>query len=301
MIIVLSFIGVLPEYIKESIFQIRLFFKDTIYLIINDLDSPHIEFLKNYNITIVPYNEVINNDFINTVNKNINKFIIINELKGREQLFIRSFERFFLLKNLMEKNNLNDCLFLELDNLIYDDPYKWLNEFSKHELCYMYDNDDRCSSGLMYVKNNNSLNEFLNYIIYFISIRNDFMTEMTTLYRYYELSKDSVQILPTYWKKENIPQMANENYGLYNDSIFDALAIGCFLLGLDPHHTNGKIQVGRKAEWCAIDYTKDIFEWKYDEEGRRIPYIYNGNSWLRINNLHIHSKDLKSGLSKQMS
>ena len=124
---------------------------------------------------------------------------------------------------------------------------------------------------------------------------------MTTLYRYYKLSPTNVQILPTYWKKDNIQSIAKENYGLYDDSIFDALAIGCFLLGLDPHHTNGIIQVGKKAEWCAIDYTQDKFEWKNDEEGRRIPYIYDGTKWLRINNLHIHSKDLKSGLSKQMS
>ena len=178
---------------------------------------------------------------------------------------------------------------------------KWLKEFSKHELCYMYDNDDRCSSGLMYVKNKNSLDNFLKYILFFISSSNEFMTEMTTLYRYYELYSNKVQILPTYWKKEDIPTLAKMNYGSYDESIFDALAIGCYILGLDPHHTNGKIETGRKALWCAIDYTKDIFEWKVDKEGRKIPHIYDGNKWIRINNLHIHSKDLKSGVSKQMS
>jgi len=298
--IVLSFIGTLPSYIKESIYQIRLFYKDDIYLIINDLESPYISYLNNYNVKIIPYNTVINNVLISIVNQHIHKFLIVKGLTGREELFIRSFERFFLLKNLMTSHNLSNCLFLELDNLIYDDPYKWLTEFSKHELCYMYDHDDRCSSGLMYINNSNSLDNFLNYILYFIINSNDFMNEMSTLYRYYTLSRSSVQILPTYWKKENIPVMAKENYGLYNDSIFDALAIGCFLLGLDPYHTNGKIEIGRKAEWCAIDYTKDIFEWKLDEEGRRIPYMYDGAKWLRINNLHIHSKDLKSGLSKEM-
>lgn len=298
--IVLSFIGTLPSYIKESIYQIRLFYKDDIYLIINDLESPYISYLNNYNVKIIPYNTVINNVLISIVNQNIHKFLIVKGLTGREELFIRSFERFFLLKNLMTSHNLNNCLFLELDNLIYDDPYKWIAEFSKHELCYMYDHDDRCSSGLMYINNSNSLDNFLNYILYFITNSNDFMNEMSTLYRYYTLSTSSVQILPTYWKKENIPIMAKENYGLYNDSIFDALAIGCFLLGLDPYHTNGKIETGRKAEWCAIDYTKDVFEWKLDEEGRRIPYMYDGAKWLRINNLHIHSKDLKSGLSKEM-
>jgi hypothetical protein len=299
--IVLSFIGILPSYIKESIYQIRLFYKDDIYLIINDLESPYISYLNNYNVKIIPYINVVNTRLIEIVNQNIHKFAILPKLIGREELFVRSFERFFLLKNLMNSHNLSNCLFLELDNLIYDNPYNWLSEFSKHELCYMYDNDDRCSSGIMYVNNHNSLDNFLNYILYFIGNSNDFMTEMTTLYRYYENNKEKVQILPTYWNKENIPFIAKQNYDLYNDSIFDALAIGCFLLGLDPYHTNGKIEVGQKAEWCAIDYTKEIFEWKLDTEGRRIPYIYDGVKWLRVNNLHIHSKDLKSGISKEMS
>lgn len=301
MFVALSFIGKLPSYIVESIHQVRCFFDGDIYLIIDDLESEYLKQLIKYNVKIVPYIMVINSQFIDVVNKNIHKFCIIENLKGREQLFIRSFERFFLLQNLMTQNNLEDCLFLELDNLIYDDPNKWIAEFSKHELCYMYDHDDRCSSGLMYAKTASSLNGFLNYILHFISTSNDFMTEMTTLYRYYEYNTSMIQILPTYWNKDTIPNMAKMNYGAYGKSIFDALAIGCCLLGLDPYHTNGKIELGRKAGWCAIDYTQDRFEWKEDTQGRRIPYMFDGTDWIRINNLHVHSKDLKSGLSKEMS
>jgi len=300
MFVALSFIGKLPSYIVESIHQIRCFFNGDIYLIVDDIQSPYLEDLTKYSIYTIPYVMVINSQFVDVVNKNIHKFCIIENLKGREQLFIRSFERFFLLQNLMLQQNIEDCLFLELDNLIYDDPNKWITEFSKHELCYMYDHDNRCSSGLMYVKKASSLDKFLEFILHFISTSNEFLTEMTALYRYYDYNKSSIQILPTYWNKDTIPNMAKMNYGNYGDTIFDALAIGCFLLGLDPYHTDGKIETGRKAEWCAIDYTKDIFEWKIDDQGRRIPYIFDGTNWLRINNLHVHSKDLKSGLSKEM-
>ena len=300
MFVALSFIGTLPNYIVESVHQIRCFFNGDVYLIVDDIHSPYLNDLTKYNINIIPYVMVINSQFIDVVNKNIHKFCIIENLKGREQLFIRSFERFFLLQNLMLSKNIEDCLFLELDNLIYDDPHNWITEFSKHELCYMYDHDDRCSSGLMYVKKASSLNEFLGFILHFIITSKDFLTEMTTLYRYYDYNKSSIQLLPTYWNKDSIPSMAKMNYGLYGQSIFDALAIGCCLLGLDPYHTDGKIETGRRAEWCAIDYTKDIFEWKMDDQGRRIPYMYDGTNWLRVNNLHVHSKDLKSGLSKEM-
>lgn len=297
MFVALSFVGTLPSYIVESIYQIRCFFNGDIYLIINDINSQYLLNIQKYNVTIIDYTTVCNLQFIEIVNKNMRKFCIVENLKGREQLFIRSFERFFLLRNLMVSRNLQDCLFLELDNLIYDDPHIWVEEFSKHELCYMYDNDDRCSSGLMYVKEANSLDNFLDYILHFISNSNEFMTEMTTLYRYFEMSQNHVQILPTFWNSTNVPTIACTNYNKYNNTIFDALAIGCYLLGLDPHHTQGVVTVGKKAEWCAIDYTKEVFEWKVDKKGRKIPYIYDGTKWLRINNLHVHSKQLQNGLS----
>jgi hypothetical protein len=297
MIICLAFIGKLPKYTIYNIHQIRCFYSGIIYLITNDLKSNYIEEIIKYNVIIIDYNLVIDNLFLETVEINRYKFCIVNDLIGREELFIRCFERFFVLNNLLKHNNLNDCLFLELDNLIYDDPKNWIEKFSKNELCYMYDNERRFSSGLMYVKNNKALEGFLDSILNFINYSNEFLTEMTVLSIYYENNKDKVEILPTYWKTQNIPAIAYENIDKY-DSLFDALAIGCNLLGIDPIHTNGVIQTNLKAGWCAIDYTKQIFEWKIDENNLRRPYVWNGEKWLLVNNLHVHSKDLINGLSK---
>jgi len=307
MFVALSFVGKLPYYIIESIHQIRLYFDGDIYLIINDLETIYLNDLNKYNVNIIDYNNVMNCQLNETVKKNYTKFCILPRLKGREELFIRSIERFFLLQNLMKQNNIEDCLFLELDNLIYDNPINWLPSFSKSELCYMYDNRDRCSSGLMYVKNADSLNGFLDYLIHYIENSSEFLNEMTCLYRYYiqEIEKNNlnvVSILPTYWNvnTNTISKITNENYDKYNDSIFDALSIGCFLLGLDPYHTKGKITTGLKAEWGEIDYTKQKFEWRIEINGLKRPYVWNGEKWVLINNLHVHSKDLKSGLSKKI-
>jgi len=299
MIVCLTFIGKLPKYIIESIHQIRCYYNDEIYLIINDIDSIHIEFIKKYNVTIIDYKDVVCYNFLEVAQKNQNKFCYVDGLLDRRELFIRSFERFFVLKNLLQQKELNDCLFLELDNLIYDNPYNWVDIFSKNELCYMYDNENRFSSGLMYVKNHVALDGFLECILNFINNSSEFLTEMTVLSIYYEANKDKVEVLPTFWieTETNIPPIAYLNYHKYNDSIFDALAIGCNLLGLDPFHTGGAIQTNLKAPWCAIDYTKLSFEWKIDELGRKKPYVWNGEKWLLINNLHVHSKDLLSGLS----
>ena len=137
MIIVLSFIGKLPSYIVDCIHQIRLFYNGDIYLILDDISSFYLIELQKYDIKTIEYSKVISNHFIESYQRNQNKFVVLPSLVGREFLFIRSFERFFLLQNAMKQFDLSDVLFMELDNLIYDDPHNWLAEFSKNELCYI--------------------------------------------------------------------------------------------------------------------------------------------------------------------
>ena len=301
MFIGLSFIGTLPNYVVDCVHQIRCFFQGDIYLILNDLNSPFAKIcIEKYNIKIVNYDDVSHEEFNIVLNENQKKFVIVHGLTGREELFIRCLERFFLLQNLMKNQNLNDCLFIELDNLIYDDPNNWLNEFSKHELCYMFDNVDRYASGIMYVKNHESLNGFLTNILNFIRYGNEFLNEMTCLARWYEKSEENkkkIQLLPIYWKNNTTPLLAHENYGKYGDSIFDAASIGIFLLGMDTYHTNGNVELGLKGKWSAVDYTQQKFEWILDEQGRKKPFIWDGEKWVLINNLHVHSKQLQNGLS----
>ena len=220
------FIGSLPYYIVETIHQARCFFEGKIYLIVDDFQSEYIQKINKYNVTIIQYSDVIHQEFSDTLTKNLHKFCIVNNLIGREKLFIYSFERFFLLKNLMRNENLTDCLFLELDNLIYDNPEKWLEKFSRSELCYMFDNHDRCSSGIMYIKNSASLDGFLSYCLDYISVSTEFITEMTTLYRYCMMSTKTVQMLPVYWRDDNVPKETYQEYDSYKETIFDAAAMG---------------------------------------------------------------------------
>ena len=299
--IILSFIGKLPYYMVDCVHQIRSFSTSPIYIIINDDKSQYLPDILKYNVNIINYDDVIDKNFLNIVNENINKFLIIHELGYRSHLFIRAFERFFLLHNLMKNKHLENCFFMEVDNLIYNDPNNWLEQFSKNELCYMFDNIDRCSSGIMYVKQASSLQHLLDNYIEYIKNSNEFMNEMTCLYRYYESHKNEIQMLPIYWKNDTNNKMTYDNIELYNNSIFDAAAIGIFLLGEEPFHNNGKIILGKKNPHSIIDYTNEKFDWKTDEQGRNKPYIWNGDKWLLINNLHVHSKDLKTGLSLPLS
>jgi hypothetical protein len=297
MFIGLSFIGILPKYIIDCVHQIRCYYNNDIYLIIDDYNSQYLPIVLKYNVKIVRYDNVVDNNFLTIITKNYHKFLIINELKDRKLLFIRSFERFFLIHNLMKKNNLSDCFFMEIDNLIYDNPVNWISKFNKKELCYMFDNKDHFSSGIMYIKTSQSICNLLSYILNFIDTSKEFMSEMTCLSRYYELNKDSVQLLPIYWSDDNISSEAYINYGVYGETIFDAAGIGIFLLGENAFHNNGIVVCGKKNPHSQIDYRKNIFDWKIDNNNLKKPFIWDGNKWILINNLHVHSKELHNGLS----
>jgi hypothetical protein len=297
--VVYAFIGPLPSYSIDTVHQLRLFYDGPVYFIINDLANPMADILKNqYGVTIVPYESVKDDAFNALVNRVYHKFCIVPSLKGREKLFIYAFERFYLLHGLMKKEGLKNIFFAELDNLIYDDPRKWLDGFTLNEMSYMFDNYNRGASGVCFVRSTEILESFLNHCSTFIEFSTGFIDEMTALYKFWEKNKARIGMLPVHWDSDSVPPVASEHYDKYNGSIFDAASLGIFIGGMDPHHTGGIIKKGLRGKWSLIDYTHYTYKWDVDTAGRNIPYIQHPNgSWLRINNLHIHSKDLNPCMS----
>ena len=298
--VVYAFRGPLPKYCIETVFQTRLFYDGPIYFIISDTESEFTTILKQKNVIIIDYNDVIDNDFLSLVKKQQSRFCYVPKLTGRENLFVYSFERFYLLHNLMHKHQLEDVFFMELDNLIYDDPRSWLKEFSQQPMAYMFDNYDRASTGIAYIKNTTILKRFLQHSNDYILTDKGFINEMTALYRFWDKNKSDIQLLPTLFPLDLYPKQVHETFPKYN-SIFDALSIGIYMGGSDTTQTNTKPTPGQKSTWGLIDYTQFIFKWKNDEQKRKLPYIFDGEQWLKINNLHIHSKLLTPFLSQGLN
>jgi hypothetical protein len=300
--IVYSYNGSLPEYSINSVQQVRFFFNGPIYFIISDMSSPYVPILiRDHDVIVIDYKEVICEDFNKIYEIKNNKFTILHELKGREKLFVYTFERYFLLYKLMVKKNLSNILFMEVDNLIYNNPIKWLDSFCKKGVAYMYDNEYRCGAGICFIKDKDNLFKLNQFLIDYILYSNDpLLHEMKALHDFWVNHEDIVQLLPTFWPAEPIPKMITENFDNYNETLFDVAGMGIYLGGLDPHHTNGIIIKGSRGLWSLLDYTHNKFKWEEDNEGRLIPYILNNfeNKWIKINNLHIHSKELKDCLSK---
>jgi hypothetical protein len=296
--IVYAFIGPLPSYTIDTIHQLRLFYDGPAFLILNDYNNPSLSVLENtYHVTIIKYDDVYHHEFNTVVNLCYNKFCIVNSLKGREKLFIYSFERFFVLYNLMCEYKLENVFFVELDNLIYDDPRKWLPSFQQKGLAFMFDNYNRGASGVCYIKDTKSFETLLHYFTEFILYDTGFISEMDALYKFWQKHSADVQLLPIHWPTDTYPIETYSNFEAYNNTVFDAASMGIYLGGMDPHHTKGVIVKGLKGQWSLIDYTGYTFEWRLDKQGRKIPYVSDGAHWYKINNLHIHSKDLKPCMS----
>lgn len=154
--IVYSYVGTLPEYTLHTVHQARLFFDGTIYFIIDDIQNPIVSVLQDrYNVIVIDYKECIDTEFLSLVESSrLKPFVTGTEGEhSRPFLFVRAFERFFLLRNLMTRHALQNIFFVELDNLLYFDPREYLPYFQTKPLCYMFDNDERCSSGIFFVKN----------------------------------------------------------------------------------------------------------------------------------------------------
>jgi hypothetical protein len=297
--IVYSFIGPIPPYSIDSIEQTRRFYDGPIYYITDENPQHPIvqRLVQEFHVCIIAYEDVISYDFNEIAALCDHKFIKCPDLKGREKLFMRAYERYFLLYRLMFQKSLTNVLFMEVDNLLYDDPRKWEGQLSKKGLAYMYDNESRCGAGIAFLRDTDALLQLNYYFVQDIKNpdpRQGLVHEMRSLHDFWKMNPVMVQMLPTAPYQPDYPSAIYENAPDFPGVLFDVAGMGIYLGGLDPIHTDGVIKKHQRAPWSAVDYRPYHFEWRTDSKERRIPYLLSpAGEWLRINNLHIHSKALR--------
>jgi hypothetical protein len=197
------------DSVVDTIKQTRMFYSGEIVLIIDDLYSEHLINLQQYNVIILPYQEYINKEFIDTVNNNISKFCIAYKIGDRKLLFIRSFERFFILEIFLNRFSHEDILFLELDMLIYFKPEELLPLFRRKEITFSYVQNKNMCSAFCYIKSKTILKEMNQYFLEFIKTSDTFISEMVSIGHWIEKPeiKERVSMLPGLWKDEKYNSM----------------------------------------------------------------------------------------------
>ena len=232
--------------------------------------------------------------------KGIKVFIIENE-KNKLHLdinikkffssdfWINTSLRFFYLDYLIKHLKINKFFHAELDNAVFklDGLEKKLDQFGDG-LFVPQDAKDRAIASLFYCNRNQSL------------------SELTLLYSKTKPPKNDMDALGIYSRDypEHFFALPTESYFKNNqywnlidpkncDGIFDAAAIGQYMLGVDPIHRKGKpsynlfINENSKINWNQVIFS-------IDEKKIFLNITGKISENYQLYNLHIHSKNWKA-------
>jgi hypothetical protein len=149
----------------------------------------------------------------------------------------------------------------------------------------------------MYFKNLNSISDFTSFILGKNGV-NDM--ELLPQYKNETNKVKNLPILPLNYdlpfKSQTGLVTEDEKQYFTNldkfNSIFDGAAIGQYIGGIDPRNQAGNT-VGFINESSLFDVSKFNFEFHSDDKGRKIPFLVYKEQKYKINNLHVHCKNLR--------
>lgn len=221
----------------------------------------------------------------------------------RDGFWLYTSERFLYLQDLMIQYDIKNVFHLEHDVMLYVNLGELLPIFTSQYrgMAVTMDNDQRCIPGFVYISNKMIMTRLASY---FADHAGDNQNDMQILARFkIDLGNEAMDNLPIisqeyvnqqpmrspYNHVSKDPQSYCRNIDLFQ-SIFDAAAIGQYLGGGDPYL--GNYPPGFINESCLFNPSLLNYEWMTDANGRNVPFVVYDNKKFRINNLHIHSKNL---------
>lgn len=296
--IVLSFIGKMPTYVVECVTQARLFFKGNIYLIYNDIDAELMKKLEGCSLIFVHYDLVVSKRFNEKFNAS--NFHFCNRLEGREQLFMRSYERFYLLDELMKLYSLRNVWFMEIDILLYVDPSKFLPVLETKPYVYSYHRQGHFNTGICFVRSTDDLQPVLESLD---SFSDGFRSEMVAFnFHYFRLEKKDC-LFPLLMPVDEVNRLYYKDFSEFDNHLFDGAIMGMYYFGIDSYHTDGRFEIKNPLAYGLKDKFLNVWKygdlkWKKNDAGHYLPYyITMDDVELPVVNLHIHSKNLIAAVS----
>lgn len=289
----------IPPYLYVALEQARLFNpEEEVCLITNQqaLDSSSHDFSQ-HAITTVPCENLVqtpeHQKFIQTCPHSAS---ILNGF------WRKAIERFFYLHEYIAARNLKHVIHLESDNMLYIDIALIKEALAEYKgIGAVFDADNRCIPSFVYIANEQAIAHMIQFIADYASHGH---TDMGLLSLYRHKNSDKIACLPLIMPEYLIKHTLINTLGqrpieaslYYNkcaqfNSIFDGAAFGQYLGGIDPN-VHAHSQPGFINETCVFNPSYLRFEWRKDEQGRKVPFALCEGAAYRINNLHIHSKRL---------
>lgn len=284
----------LPGYLDSSATQARLFNEDCpIYLIANEVALQNLsETLKQQNLTIVTCESLV---------KTSEHQLFLRDTPGGPSdpggFWRFTSERFLYLDDFIQQYKLSHVFHLENDVMLYADLEEIFPVFQKHypAIAATFDHDKRCVPGFFYYANSESSHQLAACFAKEARHGHNDMG-MIPWCRSYDCPStiDLLPIVPDTYKnshplvsamgyKTSHPELYSNHFDEFQ-SIFDAATIGQYFCS-DP--SNRFVN-----ESCLFNPSFFEYEWIKDTKGRKVPFIIFEGKKYRLNNMHIHCKQL---------
>ena len=315
----------LPAYVFKSIKQCRIFNPEiSIYLLTN------IKLPEKYNelkIKVVDVNTLTKTPKHDNFQKN-NLQTRIGQSTGYYRHFWQlSTERFFFIEELMKRDNLENVIQIECDNLVYYDFSKLIQNAIKINARHLVCGDrynHALSNAISYFKNREVITQYTDFLnelstkpsreearkVFASKNQNagqsmHSINDMCLSLLYKRLYPNRMQLWPLLPFDEIIDRdkESNENFNNFG-VIVDGAHWGMHVGGwpkqlisnpsMGPGHKDASYYVGRMLIRGRLR-----FQWGKDEKGRKVAEAYDTKlkRATRITNLHIHCKEVDNFLS----
>jgi hypothetical protein len=205
-------------------------------------------------------------------------------------LFRNSLFRFFFINELMKKQNLQNVIHFDNDVLVYQNFTKFIDIFSLHNISITPHSKDEYVCGFMFIKDN--IDIICNYFSDIVKMDhttlagiagNKFMYNEMRLFSKLNETEKCFNLLPILPFGE-----FSNNFDKF-DSLFDPSSYGQHIGGTPDNPTPS--WVCQTNTHRAIDpylSNKEVEVIFYNQE----PFVKYKNEEYKLNNLHIHSKQL---------
>ena len=281
----------LPEFLEYTFRQFRLFNYTNVYFL---TDKKHLD------------NDIFKKYYIMAVNKDTFYSDKIRQFEslfnyGKGDFWTVTATRLIYIENFMKDMDLTDIYHFENDVLIYYDLKKHDEKFKKfyNNMAITIGGEIVAMTGFMFIKHYEVLAKMTQYFINLLSaykvqglINKYHIPMVNEMFLMRQFAIDYPVLL------RPLPTMSfgkfSENYSDFN-SLFDPASYGQFVGGTRTEGPGAKPQDHYIGRWLKENPQIDII-WKSDDKGRGIPYL-NYDNGIKINNLHIHSKNLHKYMS----
>lgn len=295
----------LPPYIQTALDQANLFNPEGDIILVADQEAINkIPAFPDY-LTVIATESISQSIEHKTFSKKSRL-----DKHSKQGFWFYSTERLFYLDDLMSQYDLHNVFHAENDNLIYADLGKLLPIFVKNYpgIAATFESDDRGCPGFIYVASKDSIHMLSHLFLANVRTLN---TDMIILNAFrVKFGKKYIDLLPNLMneyinehelvslanKKSSIPSKCYANHIDQFQSLFDGCSYGQFFGGIDPG--NGPDGPGFLNVDAVFNCSYMTMSWETDSIGRNIPYAGYGGKKFRLNNLHVHSKNLKALASK---